>query len=66
MIRRLEAGEDPEKLEEEFGDAFENMDFPDGMGSGGEEGGGPQGTSIKASRKKIERDPSLHEFSDFV
>jgi hypothetical protein len=42
------------------------MDFPDGMGSGGEEGGGPQGTAIKASRKKIERDPSLHEFSDFV
>ena len=33
MIRRLEAGEDPEKVEEELGDALEEE-------MGGEEGGG--------------------------
>ena len=37
MIRRLESGEDPEKLEEEFGDAFEGMDFPGMEGGEGEE-----------------------------
>jgi hypothetical protein len=25
MVRRLEAGEDPEKLEEEFGDSMDDM-----------------------------------------
>ena len=64
MIRRLEAGEDPEKLEEEFGDAFDTMDFP-GEGDGGEGGDAP-GAATKARRKKAERDPTLHEFSDFV
>ena len=34
MIRRLEAGEDPEKVEEEMGDAIEEE-----MGEGGSEGG---------------------------
>ena len=64
MIRRLEAGEDPEKLEEEFGDAFDNMDFP-GEGGDGEELG-EAGGAVKARRKKAERDPTLHEFADFV
>ncbi len=36
MIRRLEAGEDPEKIEEDLGDALEEE-----MGDGG--GGGPMG-----------------------
>ena len=65
MIRRLEAGEDPEKLEEEFGDAFENMDFPDGMGGEGAEGGGSSG-SVKARRKPAERDPALYEITDYI
>lgn len=61
MIRRLEAGEDPEKLEEEFGDAFDTMDFP---GAGDEVGEG--GGLLKSRRRKVERDPTLHEFADFV
>ena len=61
MIRRLEAGENPEKLEEEFGDAFENMDFPDGG-----EGEAVGDSASKSRRKKAERDPALHEFADFV
>ena len=64
MIRRLEAGEDPEKLEEEFGEAFDTMDFP-GEGDGGEGGDAP-GAATRARRKKAERDPTLHEFADFV
>ncbi len=36
MIRRLEAGEDPEKVEEEMGDALEEE-----MGEGGGPMGGP-------------------------
>ena len=65
MIRRLEAGEDPEKLEEEFCDAFENMDFPDGMGGEGAEGGGSPG-GVKARRKPAERDPALYEITDYI
>jgi hypothetical protein len=65
MIRRLEAGEDPEKLEEEFGDAFDNMDFPDGMGGDGAEGGEVSG-GVKARRKAAERDPALYEIADYL
>jgi hypothetical protein len=65
MIRRLEAGEDPEKLEEEFGDAFENMDFPgmEGEGDGGAEEGG---TAVKARKARPQRDPALYEFSEYL
>ena len=35
MIRRLEAGEDPEKVEEEMGDALEEEMGGDGSGAGG-------------------------------
>jgi len=59
MIRRLEAGEDPEKLEEEFGDAFEGMDFPEG-----EQAGDPA-SPRHASRRPV-RDPALYEMADFI
>ena len=60
MIKRLESGEDPEKLEAEFGDL------------GGEEGEG--GADLfSATVKKIKarlnvpvRDPKLYEMSEFV
>lgn len=60
MIRRLESGEDPEKLEEEFGDAFENMDMP-GEETSGEETGGPR----PRVRRPV-RDPALYEMADFL
>ncbi|MFZ4774727.1 MAG: cytochrome C [Terrimicrobiaceae bacterium] len=59
MIRRLEAGEDPEKLEAEFGDAFDGMDFP-----GGEQPEGPA-SAPHASRRPV-RDPALYEMADFI
>lgn len=64
MIRRLEAGEDPEKLEEEFGDAFDNMDFPGLEGAeGGDDAGG---TAVRARKAAPRRDPALYEFSDYL
>jgi hypothetical protein len=59
MIRRMEAGEDPEKLEEEFGDALGDMDMP------GEEFPGEAGAVRRASRRPV-RDPALYEMSDFL
>jgi len=59
MIRGMEAGEDPEKLEEEFGDALEGMDLP------GEEKAGEPGSSHRALRRPV-RDPSLYEMSEYV
>lgn len=62
MIRRLEAGEDPEKLEEEFGDAFDNLDFP---GMDGEEAGDAATRAVRALPRPA-RDPKLYEFSDYL
>ena len=59
MIRRMEAGEDPEKLEEEFGDAFDGMDIP------GEESAGDPGPQRHALRKPV-RDPALYEMAEFI
>jgi len=60
MIRRLEAGEDPEKLEAEFGD----------MGGDENGEGGDFFTStvkrIKAGLKQPVRDPKLYEMSEWV
>lgn len=60
MIRRLEAGEDPEKLEEEFGDVFENMDVPDDMP------GEAMTAGVKAKKARPIRDPKLYEMADFI
>lgn len=59
MIRRMEAGEDPEKLEEEFGDAFDGMDLP------GEEKPDDPGAPRHSARPPS-RDPALYEMSDFI
>ena len=59
MIRRMEAGEDPEKLEEEFGDAFDGMDLP------GEEKPDQPGSPRHSMRRPV-RDPALYEMSEFI
>lgn len=60
MIKRLESGEDPEKLESEFGD----------LGEGGEGDGmdffSQTVKKIKAGLKAPTRDPKLYEMSEFV
>jgi len=65
MIRRMEAGEDPEKLEEEYGDLPELEEF--GAGDGEEAGG--KGTLLKKlrrSRSNPDRDPQLYEMRDYL
>lgn len=67
LVRRLEAGEDPEKLEEQFGGG-EGDDM-------GEEGGGPAMADgfwdtvkkkIKSMRDTPQRDPKLYDFAEYV
>ena len=60
MIRRLESGEDPEKLEEEFGEAFDSMDLPDAAPDG--EGS----VAMKTRTRRPHRDPKLYEMSEFI
>jgi len=59
MIRRMEAGEDPEKLEEEFGDALEGLDLPDSETP-------DQGGSPRLTHRRPVRDPALYEMADFL
>ena len=65
MIQRMELGEDPEKLEEEYGDV---VDESDGFGEGGPDDA--PGAELKAGlrrlRRRAVRDPSLYEMSEFV
>lgn len=65
MIRRMEAGEDPEKLDEEFGAAMENFDP---LGGAGEEGGAGEKLKarLRALTRQPQRDPMLYEMSEFV
>jgi hypothetical protein len=61
MIRRLEAGEDPEKLESEFGDL--------GEGEGEGDGDGLFAQTVKkfkAGMRAPKRDAKLYEMSDWV
>jgi hypothetical protein len=62
MIQRLERGEDPEKLEEEFGDSLENLGEGFGEGAVAEDKAGP----IKLRRGRPQRDPALYEMKDYL
>jgi hypothetical protein len=58
MVRRLEAGEDPEKLEEEFG-GLDEGDAGDALFS-------QMLKRAKSSRREPVRDPKLYEMRDYV
>jgi hypothetical protein len=64
MLRRLESGEDPEKLEEEFGDALDEI----GEGTFGGEGEEPGAVRslMKARRGRPRRDPVLYEMREYL
>ena len=64
MLRRLESGEDPEKLEEEFGDAFEDFD-PSG-GALEPEPGDKKNGKLRRWRTPPQRDPVLYEMRDYL
>jgi len=58
MLARLEKGEDPEALEEQFGDALEGME--------NQEFEGAARAILKARKGAPRRDPQLYEMSDYV
>ena len=60
MVRRLESGEDPEKLEAEFGDSMDDL----GEGVDGEQ----NGERIKRLHRRLmgpKKDPQLYDMSDY-
>lgn len=61
MIQRLEKGEDPERLEAEYGDALESMG--DVFGDHADT---PDGARAKARVKPPTRDPKLYEMADYL
>ena len=66
VIARLEKGEDPDKLEAEYGDVFNAMDEAGGADGAANEGDAEADTRVKARRKKrVTRDPKLYEMGDY-
>lgn len=63
MIRRMEAGEDPEKLDEEYGSALDGFDP-----LGGEQGAAGEKirAHLRAMRRQPQRDPQLYEMADYL
>jgi hypothetical protein len=64
VIARLEKGENPDKLEEEYGDVFDKFDQMEG-GEGGDDAG-TEGAAKRRRKARITRDPTLYEMSDYV
>ena len=64
MLARMEKGEDPEKLEAEYGDVLDDDSMGDfGMGKGeGEKG------AVGSLRRRLppRRDPTLYEMSEYL
>lgn len=63
MLTRLEKGENPDKLEEEYGDVMEKMDAMEGAGPGK----GERADLKTRLRRRLppRRDPQLYEYSDY-
>lgn len=71
MVRRLEAGEDPDKLESELGDVLGDDDMseggPGGMGMGGPmEGESKVRARLRQLRLQPRRGPVLYEMSEYM
>lgn len=64
MIKRMEAGEDPEKLEAEYGDALE--DFDPGQEKEDSEAAAEGKTFRRRGRGAVVRDPTLYEMSEYL
>ena len=61
MIQRMEAGEDPDKLEAEYGDAFDELEAGQTDGTAG--GKGKPGAR---RRPRPQRDPVLYEMTEYI
>jgi len=64
MIGRLEAGEDPDQLEEKFGDALEGME--EEMGEGFSEEFKRIKAKVLGRKRAPVRDPKLYEFAEYL
>lgn len=60
MIRRLERGENPEKLEQEYGETFDNLREEDFVDPAWRE------KKARSRRPAPQRDPNLYEMGDYV
>lgn len=60
MIRRLEKGEDPEKIESEYSDVMQDLE---GVFS---EKADAEGKGLPTRRRVPSRDPKLYEMSDYL
>ena len=65
MVRRLESGEDPERLEEEMGNLMGDGEMPEG-GLGDFAGESKIKARLRRLRQQPQRDPVLYEMSEFV
>lgn len=63
MLGRMEKGEDPEKLEAEYGDVLDSMPEP-GTGAG-EEAGETVKAALRRLRGQPKRDTTLYEMSEY-
>lgn len=61
VISRLEKGEDPEKLESEYGDVFDALDAADD----GSEGPVSDARKKLGRKNKVTRDPALYEMAEY-
>jgi hypothetical protein len=67
MIGRLEAGEDPDRLEEEFGDAFDGGNDDEGPPAEPAAPGGHGAARRALARlRPPQRDPRVHEMADWM
>jgi hypothetical protein len=64
MLRRLESGEDPEQLEEEFGDALDEVG--EGAFGGDDEEFASAKSLLKARKGRPRRDPALYEMREYL
>lgn len=62
MVRRLEKGEDPEKLEEEYGESMTDME--EALADPASDGGTKQGGRRRKAAPS--RDPKLYEMADYI
>ena len=65
MVGRLEAGEDPDKIEEEYGDLPELEEFGAGLGEDGDAEQGGTKSILRRLRGPV-RDAQLYELRDYI
>ena len=65
MLGRIEKGEDPEKLEAEYGDALDTMPEPGASGDADELGKESVRAALRRLRGRPKRDATLYEMSEY-